>query len=173
MSSNINLINNRSTEDSKNARIKKIKNFSFIFLFSVGFLSLLIFLINYRFSVSYVVKQEESLIKSLSVYDDTAAKILLLNSRLDNISTILSTRKKYNEASAVILKDTTKLVSFDSYQEDSSGISIVVSSKSLKSLNDFTNHLLKISSTLKLISTISLDSLDIQQSKYIMVIKAN
>lgn len=172
MSSDINLIINRTSESVNSARIKKIKNFSFILLFFVGFLSLLFFLINFRYSVNYVKKQEADLIKSLSVYDATAAKILLLNSRLGDISTLLDQRKKYNVVTQAVLKGKNSSMNLDEYRMDSAGISMEVSSTSLKALNDFINHLLSLTSS-NTITSVTLENLSQVSQGYEMSIIAN
>ena len=172
MSIDINLVNKITSEGSKDVRIKKIRSLSFGLLFFVGFLSLIIFLVNFRFSVNYVKKQQNDLIADLSVYDKTTAKILLLNARLENIGSILNQRKKYNETADLIVKGTTPSITIQDFQINDSGISMQISSSSLLELNDFLNYILSLSKS-KTITSVTLESLTSQPSGYLMSVKAN
>ncbi len=169
MSIDINLISKRTLEDSKEQRVSKLKNYSFVLLFFVGFLSLVVFLINYRFSVNYVRRQQNDLIKKLSIYDDTATKIVFLNSRLLDISGVISERNKFSKTSAAIL-DTNISVNIREYILDERGLSMEISSPSLGFLNDFLNHVFKL--TGKDLSSVSLESLSIEEGEYVMKISA-
>lgn len=167
MSANINLISRTSLEDSKTSRQKKLKNYSFILLFLVGFASLLIFLINYRFSVNYVRKQQQDLIKKISIYDETALKIILLNSRLSEISQVLSDRPKNTGLVREIVKGQTGSLVMDEFSLDASGITVKLSSRSLLSLNEFLNNLLKLIQS-KSISSININSFSYDGKSYLM-----
>lgn len=167
MSANINLISRTSLEDSKTSRQKKLKNYSFILLFLIGFASLLIFLINYRFSVNYVRKQQQDLIKKISIYDETALKVILLNSRLSEISQVLSDRPKNTGLVREIVKGQTGSLVMDEFSLDTNGITIKLSSRSLLSLNEFLNNLLKLIQS-KLISSININSFSYDGTSYLM-----
>lgn len=169
MSVNINLISGTDNEDPRKKRLRKLKNFSFILLFLVGFMSVMVFLINYRFSVNYVKGQQEDLIKKLSIYDDTALKIVLLNSRLDDISTLINDRPKYNKIAAEIAKGINSSIRVEEIDIKNDGWSISVSSSSLLSLNEFLNNILRIKES-KLITSVSLEGLSLESSGYVIEI---
>ena len=169
MSVNINLISSTDNEDPRKKRLRKLKNFSFILLFLVGFMSLMVFLIDYRFSVNYVRGQQADLIKKISIYDNTALKIILLNSRLNEISTLLDDRPKYNKIATEIAKGLGSSINVKEIKIADSGISISVSSPSLLSLNEFLNNILRIKEA-KLIKSVNLESLSIESSAYVIEI---
>ena len=169
MSVNINLISSTDNEDPRKKRLRKLKNFSFILLFLVGFMSLMVFLIDYRFSVNYVRSQQADLIKKISIYDNTALKIVLLNSRLNDISTLIDDRPKYNKIAAEIAKGLGSSINVKEIKIEDSGISISVSSPSLLSLNEFLNNILRIREA-KLIKSVNLESLSIESSAYVIEI---
>ena len=169
MSVNINLISSTDNEDPRKKRLRKLKNFSFILLFLVGFMSLMVFLIDYRFSVNYVRVQQADLIKKISIYDNTALKIVLLNSRLNDISTLIDDRPKYNKIAAEIAKGLGSSINVKEIKIEDSGISISVSSPSLLSLNEFLNNILRIREA-KLIKSVNLESLSIESSAYVIEI---
>lgn len=167
MSVNINLISRTSLEDSRTIRQKKIKNYSFILLFLVGFASILIFLLNYRFSVNYVRKQQQDLIKRISIYDDTALKVVLLNSRLSEISAIIGQRPKKTDLVKAINQAKTGTLVFDEFSLDTNGIQIKTSSTSLLPMNDFVNELLKMKNS-KAIGGITITSFSYDGDNYLM-----
>lgn len=169
MSVNINLISSTDNEDPRKKRLRKLKNFSFILLFLVGFMSLMVFLINYRFSVNYVRGQQMDLIKKISIYDDTALKIILLNSRLNDISLLLNDRPKYNKIAAEIAKGISSSINVKEIKIEDSKISISVSSGSLLSLNEFLNNIFRVKES-KLITSVNLESLSIESSAYVIEI---
>ncbi len=172
MSIDINLVSKVTPKGSRDVQLKKIRTLSFVILFLVAFSSLTIFLISFRFSVNYVKKQQNDLIKKLSVYDETTSKILLLNSRLSDISSILGQRRKYNQIAGGIVKDISSSVNMQSFQISDAGISIEVSSSSLLELNNFLNHMISLSKS-KIVSSVILDSLSSESSVYKMKLKAN
>ena len=172
MSIDINLVNKVTSESTKDTRIKKIRALSFITLFFIAFLSLVVFLINFRFSVSYVKSQQNNLIKQLSKYDQTASRILLLNARLSDVSFILDQRKKYNETVPQIIKDMPTSLAIQKFQIGDEGISMEIFATSLLELNNFINHMLSLSKS-KTLSNVTLEGLSSQSLGYSMKIKAN
>lgn len=172
MSSNINLIDKRSVEDSKKSRLKKLRNFSFALLFFVGLLSLIVFLLNYRFSVSYIRKQQEDVIKKITIYDETAVKIILLNSRLSEISKVLNGRSKYNEKMSKILDGVKGATTIDEFEVNKNEILITASSTSLSSIDIFLNNLLKMVNS-KLLSNVSLEEISEDGAKFSVKIRAS
>lgn len=171
MSTEINLIS-KPTEGSKNARLRKIKTISFITLFAVGFFSLILFFIDYRFSASYVRGQQNKLIADLSEYDETASKIFLLNQRLTDISELLSQRKKHHEKAEKIVEKLPTSVAISEFQIDESGVVMSVSSASLLELNNYLNHILSLSKS-KVLGAVILDRLSTGTFGYTMRIRAN
>src|SRR3990167_2628132 len=103
MSIDINLVKIAS-ESSKDLRLRKIKTISFVILFIVGLSSVILFLINFRFSANYVRNQQDELTGSLSAHEEISTKIFLLNERLSDVSQILSDRKKYHEKADKVIE---------------------------------------------------------------------
>lgn len=171
MSIDINLVNKSASETSKELRLRKIKIISFITLFFVALSSLIIFLINFRFSVNFVKNQQNSLTQELSVYDETASRIFLLNNRLADISLILNQRKKYNDVADKIIENQSGSIAFEEFRIGENGITVGVSSNSLLELNNFVNHMLDLNKN-NVIQSVVLDSLSSDTSSYLMIIKA-
>ena len=171
MSIEINLIS-KSSEGSKDLRLRKIKTISFLTLFVVGALSLILFLIDYRFSASYVRGQQSELIADLSQYDETASRIFLLNQRLTDISELLSQRKKHHEKAEKIVEKLPTSVAISEFQIDESGVVMSVNSTSLLELNNFLNDILSLSKS-KVLGVVILERLTTGASGYTMRVKTN
>src|SRR4051812_34028667 len=93
----INLAVKRDTNAPRQEQIEKIKLISFVCLFVVAVISIIVFFINLRYSTSSIKKQQLQVVQSLSPYNDTVAKIYILNSRLSDIAGILKERKDYTQ----------------------------------------------------------------------------
>ena len=172
MSSSINLISEERGGGSKEERVKKLKNLSYFLLLIVGFLAILVFLLNYRFSANAIRGEQEKLLTELSSYDESAVKIYLLNRRVTDTSNIINNRKKYNKIIAEITNDLTPTIIIGEFEIENSQIKISASSTSLEGLNDFLNHMLTLSSS-QVISNVSLETLSLGGSLYNMSIKAS
>lgn len=165
MSNSINLIEKQTGKDVHSELIERIKKASFILVFSVGLLSIISFLLSYRFSIGYVRTQEDKLIKKMISFEQISSKVFLLNSRLSDISFLLSSRKKYHVISEAIINAKPENLIITKYQIDSGGAQIEATSQSLPDVNDFLNSLLSLTEKKK-ISSILISSLGVDASGY-------
>ena len=90
MSVNINLVDNKNSEAVRREKTKKLRAVSFTVLFITAFLAVIIFAIDYRFSASYVQKQEAELLQELEPFSDASAKLFIVNSKLSDLDQILN-----------------------------------------------------------------------------------
>lgn len=130
----------------KKERVEKIRLISFASLFIIAVLSVLVFLVNLRLSTTSVKKQETQVSQNLTNYNQTIAKISLLNTRLSDISSILARRTDYSQNVEKIINFLSSNSTVVSYQEQGKVLTISISSKSLLDLNDFLNKTLALSS---------------------------
>lgn len=152
MSIDINLVSKKTSDSVKDLKLKKIKTISFTILIVVAIASILLFLINLRFSVNYVKGQQNKIIESLSAYDETTSKIFIFHQRVEDLSLIISERKKYHDKTELIFNDFPDSITIDEYKIDESGVSLGVSSNSLFELDAFLNYLLDLTKSKKLTS---------------------
>lgn len=172
MSNSINLIEKKTEKNARSELIKRTKKISFFIVFSVGLLSIVSFLLSYRFSIGYVRTQEDKLIKKMTAFEQIGSKVFLLNSRLTDISFLLSSRKKINITSESIINLKPENLIFSKYQIDSGGVQIEASSPNLSDINDFLNSLLSLSKQKK-ISSVVINSLGANLSGYSVQILIN
>lgn len=152
MSIDINLVNKKTSDSLKDLRLKKVKTISFAILIAVAVSSVLLFLINLRFSVNYVKGQQNKIIEALSAYDETTSKIFILHQRVEDLSMIISERKKYHDKTELIFKNFPSGISIEEFEIDESGATLGVSSNSLLELDTFLNYLLDLTKSKKITS---------------------
>lgn len=172
MYDDINLAIKKKRNTPRKKQVEILKKISFVILFIVAILSIIIFLLNLRFSISSVKKQQKAAMQNLSTYDQTAIKIFLLNSRLNDIGSILGSRVKHNQSVGKVVFDVTGSMRVEELSVNGSSFSITVSSPSLFDLNDFLNNILSLSSS-KEVSNVSLKELRIGESGYTMSLEMN
>lgn len=170
MYADINLVIDDKNRSPKREKIQKFKNISFAILFFVAFSSIVLFLINLRFSVNSIKKEQQVIIQNLSAYDQVAARMFLLNSRLSDISTILGNRKNYNGLLNEITSDVPPSVLIDELSIGNEGLTVGLSSVSLLDLNDYLDKHFSFSS--KSLTSITLNSLSSSSEGYTMQITA-
>ena len=167
MSVNINLVDKRNPDEDRLEKARKLKGISFGVLILTAFLAILIFALDYRFSASYVQKQEADLLKDLAPYSDKSAKIFIINSKLTDISTLLNKRKQYAALASEIAAGNTGSASIDRFLINDSGITISISSTSLEPIDQFINYTLDLVNKKK-ISNVTLKNLSFDSSKYVV-----
>ena len=103
MYADINLAIKKDSHALQREQVKKIRLISFSILFLVAFASILIFLINLRFSVNSIRRDQDKAIQKITDNNQTAARIFLVNSRFSDIDFILKNRKKNNQTLGKII----------------------------------------------------------------------
>ena len=172
MNADINLINKKTSYDSKSEKAKKLKNISYILLISVAFLSLVSFLIDYSFSAGYVIKQENKLIESMSSYKELGTQVFLLNDRLSHLNQLIAGRKSFNSKTKEIFKEKPESIIINKYDIGDGGAAMDLTSSSVSDINDFINQLLAKTDS-KVLSSVMLDSFSADSSGYSARIMAN
>lgn len=161
MSININLVGQRDSSRENAEKLQKLKGLSYVVLFITAFLAILVFAIDYRFSASYVRKQQADLQKELDTYGDVSTKIITRNNKLSELSKILSQRKKYNEKTAAILEPLPSGVSIEGFVIDEAGTTMSITSQTLLPIDEYLNSLMDLVESKKIpgviIKTLSVD----------------
>ena len=144
MNDGINLLHkkNKFFNAEKTSRILRL--ISFVLLFVIFCSSIILFFLNLQSSLTPLQKEEKFVLSSLSRFNDKAAKLLLIQSRIKDISNILDKRPYFFEISNAIVKEIPPEVKISSITVDSKDISIESSSVSLSAIDLFLNRLLKL-----------------------------
>jgi hypothetical protein len=168
MDVNINLAR-QEDKNLSDERLRQVRLASFLLLFIVGIVSVLLFLVSFRLSIAPIRQQQEVQIDQILNLNDKATKSIILNSRLSDISSILGSRKKHNEIGAKMLSDIPDSVFINEMSLEESKFVLVVSSNSLLDLNGVLNKTLDLIDS-KTIGSATLEELSIQGSSYVMKI---
>lgn len=175
MNNDINLVHDKNTENFVlKARAKIFRNVAIIALSVISFLSILLFILASTSPLSSIKKNENTTLYNISFLHAKSAKLYLLNDRLKNISTILSTRKNYTETLGTLLSEVPSDASANTFEIDKDNIVLKVSSKSLIPINKFLDSFINLSSTKKIIKDIIITglTLDKQTGTYSIFVKA-
>lgn len=170
MAIDINLISDNDLKNTQSDRVRKLTAISFSILFFTAFFSFLIFILNLRFSANTIRQNQQELSNALSIYDDKATKILILNNRATDINSLLKTRKDFSLVLAKIVDEKPSNVEIENFRIERNNVDMTVTSPSLLSLNEFLNNLLITESDSVKFSNILLKSLNISEGGFVLVI---
>ncbi len=167
MYNEINLVTNKDSSSKEKSRLKRIRTISYLLLFIVSVFSILIFIINLRYSVNSVKQKQNSVMNNLSIYNDNIVKIIFLNLRLDDIKSIVSERTNYQTTVEKFFSDVPSGVTIQGFSMENGKLSMTITSTSLLSLNEYLNQVLKIADE-EGMSDVKLATLTAQSSEYSM-----
>lgn len=165
MSVNINLVDSKNSDAVKREKIKKIRAISFGVLFATAFLAVVIFAADYRFSASYVRKQEADLLKELEPYNDVSAKIFIINSKLSDLDKLLNKRTKYSDKVNKIAEGNKGDIVFDNFTINSEGVDVIITSDSITAVDDYLNYLIGLAND-KEFSSVTLKKLNANETGF-------
>jgi len=171
MSININLVDKKSPEDLRLDWLKKLRGLSFAVLFLTAISAVLIFGIDYRFSASYVKKQQSEILKEISSYGDASAKVFIVNTKLSDLSKLIEQRKKYGEVTAQLVTAGDSNISIEEFSFDESGVALTASATSLQDIDDFLNNIMELVDR-KTFTNVTLKSLSFDSGRYVVEISA-
>ncbi|TXG76511.1 hypothetical protein E6Q11_04600 [Candidatus Dojkabacteria bacterium] len=169
MYNEINLVTNKDSSSIKRSRLGKVRKVSYLLLFTIAVFSVLIFIINIRYSVNSVRQKQNSVMNNLSLYNDNIVKIIFLNLRLVDINSITSGRTNYQNTLEKFFANVPAGVEVQAFSMDNGKLNITLVSNSLLSLNEYLNESLKVADEEGL-SDVRLASLTSQSSGYVMII---
>jgi hypothetical protein len=171
MSNSINLITPQKEGLERRQRtVKILRIISISFLLATFLLSLILFIISSRLSISDIKKQENSASDSLGLVHNKFAKLILVKDRMDNIQIIIKQRKNYQNLINSILKVVPQDSSINSLGIEKDKITLIVSSPSLLSINKFLDDIVTFSKNKKVINNVIINSLTVDQGlgRYIL-----
>lgn len=160
MSNDINLVSPGVGKSSKEAR--RLSTFSLIattLIVGVGFVSVLLFVLNHILSPSAVIKEQKKIAANITLAKQKQVKLVVLGRRLNDISNLISKRSNYEEALSSILSETPAGMSVASLTLDKQKLSMVVSAGSLISTNSFIDSLKGMVEEKKFLKNVTINNL--------------
>ncbi len=162
MNNNINLVSPDINNLSKQAKIlRRFKIIATVIVIGVGITSIALFLLNRIFSPQAIIVQQDSVRASIAALQTKHAKILLLNQKLNDIFKILKSRTNYDLVLANILNQPGNDISVTSLSLNKKKISLVVSSFSLISINNFIDMLKGMVDKKQLLKNVTINNLSL------------
>lgn len=161
MTSDINLISqNLGISSKESQRVRRLRLASTLSIFAVSIFSIFLFLLNHIFlSPSSIINQQRATLASLSLLGEKQAKLIVLNQRLNDISSLLKTRKNYDLVISTVLEQAPFDMNTTSLSVEKGKFSMIVSSRSLLSVNSFLEGLKSMVAKKQFIKNITVDNL--------------
>lgn len=174
MNNDINLIEGEKTNLARKKRIFILRILSLVFVFSVAFFSILLFIINSRISLESVKREENSTLQKILFFKDRSAKFNLVSDRLKNITALLNSRKKYTVVLNTILQQVPSDVRLTGFTINKDDVLVTAASVSLLSINKFLDSFTSISQQKHAVKDMVIEglTLDRQTGIYSLSIKA-
>ncbi len=173
MNNDINLISgDLGVSQRATWKLDRVKLIAKVTVLGVGLLSILLFLLSRVFSPQSIIKQQNEVIAGIAILADKQAKLIVLNQRVNDISTIFKKRKNYDLVLSAIIADFPANISITSLSVDKSKISAIVSSSSLISLNDFIDSLKGMVEKKQFLKNVTINNLNLngKTSGYILTL---
>ena len=159
MSSDINLLSSRNRElFKKEKQVKKVRIIAAGILFLVAFSSIASFFLNRNFSSSYK-KEEDSLLREISLMHSKEAKLLIVKDRLQSIADILKTRVSYAKTTSVFLEKIPPEVQIEELQISQKSLTLSISSTSLASIDTVIKNFTDMAKQKQILKSLTLGSL--------------
>lgn len=174
MNNDINLIQGEKANVARKKRILVLRILSLVFIFSVAFFSIILFILNNRISPENVRKDENSTLQRILLFKDRSAKFNLVSDRLKSITTVLDNRKKYTEVLNTILEQVPPNVKLTGLTIDKDTVLVTAISVSLLSEDKFLNNFTSISQQKHVVKNMIIEglTLDKQTGIYSLSLKA-
>lgn len=175
MSESINLIKTREKEELRRQRkVFFLRTISFIFVGFVGIVSIILFFLYSRTSVSAIKKDQAQVLQNITFQKEKFAKYNLLSERLKGINQVIKGRKNYTTTLNSLLSQIPTGASATALTINKDGVTLTVTSSSLLPINKFLNNTVDLSSKKSLIRELTIESLtiDTRSGTYSLSVKA-
>ncbi|HZJ18552.1 MAG TPA: hypothetical protein VFD45_02965 [Patescibacteria group bacterium] len=175
MNSNINLLQQKDDQlIKKQKRLKILKLIAGILLATVALFSIIIFILNTKFSVTSIKNEQNSVINSISALKAKAAKMILVNDRIKGTSEILKKRKDYTSLIQKVLNSVPGEAKTAGLDINKDSLNMSVSSNSLLSIDTYLENMIKLSQEKKLIKNLVIKGINVnfKNGEFILSVNA-
>ena len=166
MSDQINLLRRRKTgqleREKKILKILRISSISSLCI--VIFLSLVLFILNINSPIFGLQKQQSELITQFSPLQEKAAKLLIAQSRIKDISAIINETSKFDETLSQISSSIPQDISIESFSLGKGKAELFLKSSSLSSIDIVLNDLTALVDNADVVSGVTIDQLEVDPS---------
>lgn len=176
MNNNINLVSNKNSQIESELRILYILRFTAVaMLITVALTSIAIFVISVQIPLAELKREEDSTIAQISQMHKKLATYYLSKDRINNLNTLISTRKDYTKTIKPLLAKVPNNLKIDDLDVEDDKIILTVSGSSLVEINNIINDLVMLSGKMQYINNLKIDSLNLNstQGNYAVTFKAD
>lgn len=176
MNNDINLVSNKNSQIESELRILYILRFTAVaMLITVALVSISIFVISVQIPLAELRREEDATIAQISQMHKKLATYYLIKDRINNINTLISTRKDYTKTIKPLLAKLSNDLEIDDLDVENNKIILTVSGSSLVGINNIINDLVDLSSKMQYIQNLKIDSLNLNstQGDYAVTFKAD
>jgi Tfp pilus assembly protein PilN len=160
MKVNINLVSTTVEESVKEQRSLRILRYLAISAVAlIGLSSVISFIITQQVSPSGVIKQQVQVLSEIAALREKEAKILLVNSRVSDINSIIEKREKYDQVLSTIFDSIPAGLSVDTIQVSSNSIGFSAGSSSLLIIEDLINSFSTLVAEKRLIKKLTIGNI--------------
>lgn len=176
MNNDINLVSSKNSQIESELRILNLLRFTAVaMLITVALVSISIFVISVQVPLADIKREETSTLTQISQLHKKLATYYLIKDRINNINTLLSTRKDYTKTINPILAKVPSDLAIDDLDVENNKIILTVSGNSLVGINNIINNLVNTSDKKKYLKDLTIDSLSLNSiiGKYSVTFTAN
>lgn len=175
MKVNINLVSTTVEESIKEQRsLGLLRSLAIAAVALIGLSSVIIFIVTQQVSPSGAKKQQVQVLSQIAALREKEAKILLVNSRVSDINSIIEKREKYDEVLSIVLDAIPVGLSVDAIQVSSDSIGFSAGSGSLLIIEDLINSFSTLVAEKRLIKKLTIGNVtaDANSGAYTISISA-
>lgn len=176
MSNDINLVSSKSHQFQKELkRLKILKITAVGFLALIVLTSLTLFLLTITLPTSSIKKEQEQTLSNISTLHEKLVKYTLINDRVNNIASIVKSRKNYAKTANVILSKLPTDLIVESINIEEGALSLVISGPSLTAINTYLDDVIELGDKEDTIKNLVIQGLTANASsgKYTLTIEAD
>lgn len=176
MSNNINLVSSKTEQlERELKRLKALKIIAVASLAVVALISILLFVITLTLPVSSVKKDQEQTLSSISSLHEKLVKYSLINDRLNNIASLIKSRKNYVLLVNTVLNKLPADLAVDSMTIEGKTFTLVISGASLTPIDKFIEDITVLGDEEKIIKNLVVQGLlvNAESGKYTLTLEAD
>lgn len=176
MSNDINLVSSKTYEFQKELkRLKVLKITAIGFLALVALVSVLLFIITITLPISSVKKEQEQTLSNISVLHEKLVKHSLINDRINNISSVIKTRKNYAKTASIILSTLPSDLSVEAMNIGEGTFTLIISGTSLTTIDTYLEDVIELGNKEEVIKNLVVQGLTANagNGEYTLTLKAD
>jgi hypothetical protein len=171
----INLVSPKNEQlEKEQKRLSMAKILAFVIMFFVIILAVLVFVINLTLPINTIKQAENVTLSNISTLHKKLVQYYLTEDRVNHLSNLVAKRGKLPDTLGALLAIVPSELSINTMSVESDKIALVVSGKSLVSMNKFIDDVILLSEQKHILKNVIIQqlSLDVRGGTYSISIQA-